>query len=434
MKKAILLLLMGTFALTVSSQTSEKKWGVGIGAGAYNLFEDDNKDVGFIPELYLGRYLSPRFDLMLQGNLGLWRPSVVNDLDMGNVLLNLRYKLYNETKNFRPYLYAGPGILSDNLESKLNFDAGLGAKYYIAPATAFYGKVGYISAIETDTHTDHFYQASVGMEFDFGSKSKDSDMDGVSDKKDKCPNTPAGVAVDENGCPKDSDGDGVSDDIDECPTVAGLSSLKGCPDTDKDGIADKDDACPDVAGVRTLKGCPDTDGDGVADKDDKCADTPKGIKVDASGCPLDQDKDGVADSEDNCPTVAGPIENKGCPAEEAAQTNDAMPRIDPVFFDSNQSTYKSGEKAKVDHVISLLKENTEYKVNVIGYADSNGSDEYNLNLSKKRGNNVLNRLTSGGINKNRISVSGKGEANPISSNDTEEGRALNRRVEFEIVK
>lgn len=369
---------------------------------------------------------------MLQGNVGLWRPSVGHEVDMGNALLNLRYKLYNETKNFRPYLYAGPGIMGDNGEDKLNFDAGVGAKYYIAPATAFYGKVGYISAIKTATHTDNFYQATVGMEFDFGSKSKDSDMDGVSDKKDKCPNTPAGVAVDENGCPKDSDGDGVSDDIDDCPTVAGLTSLKGCPDTDKDGIADKDDACPDVAGVQNLKGCPDTDGDGVADKDDKCADTKKGLKVDASGCPLDQDKDGVADSEDNCPTVAGPIENKGCPVEEVV--NDAMPKVDPVFFDSNQSNYKGDEKAKVEKVISLLKENPEYKVNVTGYADSNGSDEYNLNLSKKRGNTVVNKLTSAGINKNRISVSGKGEANPISSNDTEEGRGLNRRVEFEIVK
>lgn len=436
MKKTVLCLLIVAFAVIVNGQTSEKKWGIGVGAGAYNLFEDDFKDVGFMPELYLGRYLSPRFDLMLQGDIGLWRPSVVSDVDMANVLLNLRLKLYNETKKFRPYLYAGPGILSDNQESKLNFDAGLGAKYYFAPATALYAKAGYISAIETASHTDHFFQATAGLEFDFGSKSKDSDGDGVSDKKDKCPNTPAGVAVDENGCPKDSDGDGVSDEIDECPTVAGLTSLKGCPDTDKDGIADKDDACPDVAGVRNLKGCPDSDGDGVADKEDKCPDTKKGIKVDASGCPADQDKDGVADSEDDCPTVAGSKANKGCPEKqaEAVPAETEIPKVVPVYFDYDKSSYKSGEKAKVDKVISVLKENKEYKVNIVGYTDNKGSDEYNLNLSKRRINSVVNSLTSGGIKKARISTDAKGKANPSSSNDTDEGRALNRRVEFEIVK
>jgi outer membrane protein OmpA-like peptidoglycan-associated protein len=436
MKKALLCLFIVAFAVTVKSQTAEKKWGIGIGAGAYNLFEDDNKDVGFKPELYLSRYLSPRFDLMLQGDLGLWRPSVASDVDMANMLLNLRFKLSNETKKFRPYLYAGPGILSDNQESNLNFDAGLGAKYYLAPATALYAKGGYISAIETAAHTDHFFQASAGIEFDFGSKSKDSDMDGVSDKKDKCPNTPAGVAVDENGCPKDSDGDGVADDIDECPTVAGLSSLKGCPDKDKDGIADKDDACPDVAGVKSLKGCPDADGDGVADKDDKCPDTKRGIKVDASGCPADQDKDGVADSEDDCPTVAGTKANRGCPEKqaEAKPAETGIEKIVPVYFDYDKSSYKSGEKAKVDKVISLLKKNKDYKVNIVGYTDNKGTDEYNLNLSKRRINTVVNSLTSGGIKKARISTEAKGKANPGSNNDTDEGRAMNRRVEFEIVK
>jgi hypothetical protein len=71
-------------------------------------------------------------------------------------------------------------------------------------------------------------------------------MDGVSDNKDKCPDTPSGVAVDANGCPVDSDGDGVADYNDDCPTVAGLTSLKGCPDADSDGVADKNDKCPDT--------------------------------------------------------------------------------------------------------------------------------------------------------------------------------------------
>ena len=77
---------------------------------------------------------------------------------------------------------------------------------------------------------------------------KDSDGDGVSDKKDKCPNTPTGVKVDPNGCPLDGDGDGVADYQDKCPAEKGLAALQGCPDRDSDGIADADDKCPDQAG------------------------------------------------------------------------------------------------------------------------------------------------------------------------------------------
>lgn len=151
---------------------------------------------------------------------------------------------------------------------------------------------------------------------------KDSDRDGITDIKDRCPDTPTGVTVDANGCPVDADGDGVADYLDDCPTSAGFTSLKGCPDTDKDGIADKDDVCPDVKGIASLKGCPDSDGDGVTDKYDKCQNTNKGWKTDASGCPVDQDNDGIPDAIDQCPTITGLKENKGCPIVSEAVVGD----------------------------------------------------------------------------------------------------------------
>ncbi len=440
MKKILLLSLLVAFAAITNAQTVDKKWGIGAGVGAYGT--TNKSSIGFMPELYLSRYLSPRLDLMLKGDLGLFNSKVVNDLDIANAFINLRYKLNDESKKFRPYLFAGPGLLADNSESGLNFNIGAGDKYYISPATALYMEVGYINGIETTnvgkSVRDNFWKATIGIEFDFG-KTLDSDMDGVSDKKDKCPNTPAGVAVDANGCPIDTDGDGVADYIDDCPTVPGLTSLKGCPDADGDGVADKDDKCPDTPkGVKVdAKGCPvDTDGDGVADYLDKCPDTPKDVKVDEKGCPIDTDGDGVADYMDKCPTVVGPKENNGCPIEKTAEEIEAEKmKVEPVYFDTNKATFSVQEKAKINKLVTLLKENSNYNVKVSGYTDSDGSDAYNMNLSKNRASSVVRSILSNKIKSKRItSQKGFGKANPAASNDSAQGKALNRRVEFEVTK
>lgn len=438
MKKLLLLSLLLAFSASIHAQTVDKKWGFGAAVGAYGTL--NNANVGLMPELYLSRYLSPRLDLMLKGDVGLFNSRLNNNLDLVNPFLNLRYKLSGETKKLRPYLFAGPGFLADNGTSGLNFDLGAGAKYYIKQATALYFEAGYIHGIESTakgiTGRENLWKATAGLEFDFG-KTQDSDMDGVSDKKDKCPNTPTGVAVDVNGCPIDTDGDGVADYIDDCPTVAGLTSLKGCPDTDKDGIADKDDACPSVAGLASLKGCPDTDGDGVTDKDDKCPGTKKGYKVDTTGCPLDTDKDGVIDEEDDCPTVAGLKENKGCPKKElsAEEIEAKKMKVEPVYFDTNKADFISGEKAKIDNLVNLLNENSNYNVAITGHADNRGSDSHNMNLSKSRVSSVVKTILAGKIKKNRIvSQKGLGETSPAATNDTPEGLAKNRRVEFEVIK
>lgn len=444
MKKTILSTLMIVFVMTANAQTSDKKWGLGLGAGAYTTTETNG--VGLMPEFYLSHYLNHRFDLMLRGHLGVFNSNLVSDLDLANTSLDLRFKLFSETKKLQPYIYAGPGLLADNSEQGLTFNLGLGSKYYISPSTALYLDAGYINGIETiragKNIKENVWKATLGLEFDFGKK-KDADMDGVIDKKDKCPGTPAGVKVDENGCPLDSDGDGVADHIDDCPNEAGLTSLKGCPDKDKDGIADKDDACPDVAGIASLKGCPDSDGDGITDKDDKCPGTPKGWQVDASGCPIDTDKDGLADAEDDCPTIAGPKDNKGCPVKEPEKkkeiTIDQVElmniKVDPVHFVSDKSYLTDYSKGVLEKLISTLKSNQDYHVNVDGHADSRGSDQYNYKLSQERVDNVVKYLISKGINADRIiQQKAFGETKPIATNKTERGRLLNRRVEFEIFK
>ncbi len=122
---------------------------------------------------------------------------------------------------------------------------------------------------------------------------------------------------------KDSDHDGVPDYLDKCPdTPAGVKvDATGCPlDSDGDGVPDYKDKCPNTPpGVKVdSAGCPlDSDGDGVPDYLDKCPNTPHGVKVDAEGCPLDSDGDGVPDYKDKCPnTPPGvKVDSVGCPLD-----------------------------------------------------------------------------------------------------------------------
>jgi outer membrane protein OmpA-like peptidoglycan-associated protein len=151
----------------------------------------------------------------------------------------------------------------------------------------------------------------------------DADADGVYNGIDGCPNTPTGATVDATGCPHDQDGDKVLDGLDQCPnTPVGLTvDAKGCPpDSDGDGVDNGLDKCPDTPAGATVdpNGCPiDSDHDAVWDGIDKCPDTPVGAVVDPTGCPVDSDRDGVADGIDKCPdTVAGTVvDATGCPAD-----------------------------------------------------------------------------------------------------------------------
>ena len=233
----------------------------------------------------------------------------------------------------------------------------------------------------------------------------DSDGDGVPDDKDRCPNTPIGVEVDERGCPLDSDGDGVPDYKDKCP------------DTPKGVKVDE-------------KGCAlDSDGDGVPDYKDKCPDTPKGVKVDEKGCPLDTDGDGVPDYMDKCPdTPKGTkVDKKGCPL-----VGEKLLILHGINFEFDSAKISRDSEAILDKAVETLEANPSIKVRIEGHTDSTGSEEYNLGLSQRRADAVRDHLVSKGIASERLEALGKGEGYPITSNKTREGRSQNRRVEFVV--
>lgn len=109
-------------------------------------------------------------------------------------------------------------------------------------------------------------------------------------------------------------------------------------------------------------------------------------------------------------------------------------RFENVVFDFNSSELNEESKKEIDLVYNFLIKEPDTKIKITGHTDNLGSDEFNIRLSESRIKSVVNYLLDKGLNKNRVSFKGYGAKKSISSNDTEEGRRKNRRVEFKITR
>ena len=103
-----------------------------------------------------------------------------------------------------------------------------------------------------------------------------------------------------------------------------------------------------------------------------------------------------------------------------------------VNFDFNSAALTTVSKSNLDKLAGVMVQYPDTNINVYGHTDSKGTDEYNLTLSQKRANSVIDYLVSKGIARTRLNAMGMGEKDPIATNETEAGRAQNRRVEFAI--
>lgn len=322
------------------------------------------------------------------------------DVDVYPARLDLFYNLTQDSA-FVPYVAAGLGSVTfsaDAVDNDTDFmvNYGLGVKYYMTESVALRADVRHLISYH-ETQSNLLY--TIGLVFGFGSEKetavpvqvkeeekpveavavvaeKDSDNDGVLDSADKCDDTPSDVKVDAKGCPVDSDKDGVADDKDKCPNTAAGTEVdeKGCAVAKKVGLKDSDK-------------------DGVYDDKDKCANTPEGANVNANGCWVVKD----------------------------------------LRFDLGKTTILASSKPNVDEVVVVLQKNPEMKLEIQGYTDNSGSAKFNQKLSEKRAIAVMDYIASKGIAKNRMTAKGYGIENPAETNDTEEGRALNRRVELKPV-
>jgi OOP family OmpA-OmpF porin len=205
-------------------------------------------------------------------------------------------------------------------------------------------------------------------------------------------------------------------------------------DSDGDGVTDDRDSCPNTPkGVAVnSSGCPlDSDGDGVYDYQDQCPGTPKGAPVDAKGCPLDSDNDGVSDYKDQCPTTAPgvQVDEKGCriPLKQTVSINLA------INFANNSAEVPQASYSEIKRVADFMKQHTSTSVTIEGHTDDRGSAAYNKSLSQRRADSVMAILTGTyGVEASRVKAVGYGEEQPIADNNTATGRKENRRVVAEI--
>ena len=202
----------------------------------------------------------------------------------------------------------------------------------------------------------------------------DSDGDGVVDDKDRCPNTPDGIAVNVSGCALDNDTDGVPDYLDQCP------------DTEP-GVSVGSDGCE-----------PDADADGVVDRLDRCPDTTKDAPVDVYGCEIKEEI-----------------------------------RLPGVNFETNSDVLVPEASAVLRDAAETLKKNPDIVVEVEGHTDSDGDGNYNQQLSERRALAVRDFITNQGVDTSRLSVRGYGESQPIADNNSAEGKRANRRVVLRIL-
>ncbi len=294
-----------------------------------------------------------------------------------------------------------------------------------------YALTDYIDSYDAGSQKDGFAAAVLGLSVYLG-KDKDTDGDGIPDKIDGAPYQAEDFDnyMDHDGVPDpDNDGDGIIDQLDKAPNIAedfdNFQDEDGVPeeDNDGDGIVDSKDQCPgdDKNALFTAE-----DFDGFEDDD---------------GCPdLDNDGDGIPDSLDQCPdeaeTLNGFEDEDGCPDEKPEPEIKAGEGIilEGVNFASGSVELTPNAMRILDEVLRTMQDYPDIEVEIRGYTDNTGSYAGNVRLSQKRADAVRDYLVQNGVPFSRVRAIGFGPENPVASNDTPEGRAKNRRIEFFRIK
>jgi OOP family OmpA-OmpF porin len=332
--------------------------------------------------LIFGKAVSDRFSAEL--GLDILKFSGSPNADQVDVDISL-LRVFAREDRFSPYLLGGLGYVNTRFgsggdKSHAAIRLGAGFLFQLHESSGISLRTEYVRRIENASSSFNDAIVNVGLQIPIGKKEvpvvvRDSDGDGVPDDLDRCPGTPAGATVDANGCEIDSDGDGVVDSADRCPG------------------------------------------------------TPAGVPVDAFGCTKDSDGDGVHDGIDQCPgTPAGVlVDVRGCEIKEEIN-------LRGVNFEYNSADLTGESRPRLNQAAATLEKNPSIVVEVAGHTDSAGSENYNQSLSERRAASVKDYLVAAGIDAGRLTARGYGESRPVADNDTDAGRAENRRVVLRILE
>ncbi|MDG1850338.1 MAG: OmpA family protein [Flavobacteriales bacterium] len=333
-------------------------------------------------------------------------------------LVNLSNLSVGTSNNLKIYLSSGLAIVTveDEDDSSVVPNVGAGAKYAINESfdldlSTSLG-LGTLSGAALESHMT----LGLGVNYRFTKKEESVEWN---NPLDAMYGDIATVKTEIEGLSTDSDGDGVSDRF------------------------DSDNNTPEGVAVDGRGNALDVDMDGVADYADEDPFTARGVQVDAKGRELDSDKDGVANSldiEPNSPSGAT-VNFQG--KEIRGAKGAFMPAI---YFDYNSAKVSYANYERLAAVAALLQANPNYKLTVVGYADSVGNSANNHKIALRRANSVIDALSSMfGIDASRLTADSKGEDAPLADESvkvtetTADGQVIsnslsrmNRRVEFVI--
>ena len=201
-----------------------------------------------------------------------------------------------------------------------------------------------------------------------------------------------------------------------------------------DKYATKAELAEAISGIKDM--LKDSDGDSVSDYLDKEPNTPAGARVAFNGVTLDSDSDGTPDHLDKCPFLPGPSSTGGCPVEEIKDQVDFLRKAINegyvnVYFGFDSSKPLEYSVSAASYVANFLQKNPGVKLEVKGYADELGGDDYNIKLSEKRAKAVFDLLIAAGIDASRLTYKGYGEDTSVDKSSAD-ARQMARRTSFEI--
>jgi OOP family OmpA-OmpF porin len=390
---------------------------------------------------------------------------------LGNALYHFEPVL--KSKRLTPFALAGIGV--GHTETSLTNDPtgflgqiGGGAHYAFNDHIFLRGEVR--ALFNTDPSMANLI-VQIGPTFHFGGAKpapppppppvwRDFDEDGVPDHLDKCPTTPKGCVVDKDGCPLDADVDGVCDGLDECPdTPLGTAvDEKGCPVRPETVALSWAEGLTFALGSATLTGQAESVLDGLVELANKHPDTVVEIGgyTDSTGSAVFNQRL----SERRALAVRNYMVRKGITPDRLiavgygetnfVATNDTPEgrqqnrRVEFKFLGQNalglpllhfklgKSELTDQSMSDLNRVAEKLKANPDVRVMVAAFTDSSGSAELNKRLSLKRANMVKDMLVAKGVKPENLKAVGRGATNFLTTNATQEGREMNRRVEFTI--